>query len=70
MDSNTFNVVTKTGETRYYGSRSDARVMMPTFQGGPNDNTVIWALDRVMDTWGNYYDLHYNNDHLRFFRRE
>jgi RHS repeat-associated protein len=46
-----FQVVTKAGEIRYYGRLNAANV-----QG------AIWLLDRVVDPWGNYFDIHYNND--------
>jgi len=54
-----FTITTKDGQTRYYGARStgDSRVLVTN-----PSNTVIWLLDRVMDQWGNYYDIHYNND--------
>ncbi|HXU04639.1 MAG TPA: FG-GAP-like repeat-containing protein, partial [Polyangia bacterium] len=54
-DFKTFKVVTKTGETRFYASRDDARV---AFSG----QTAIWALDRVQDQWGNFFELHYYPD--------
>jgi RHS repeat-associated protein len=57
MTAKTFIVVTKTGETRYYGSREDSRV------GGP---VYLWALDKVVDSWGNYYEIHYNSDSANF----
>jgi RHS repeat-associated protein len=68
---NTFTVVTKSGETRFYASRDDARVILPgetrIFSHGqvivtPADQPAIWLLDRVQDVWGNFYDLHYNSD--------
>jgi len=46
-----FQVVTKAGETRYYGRLSSSNIQ----QG-------MWLLDRVVDAWGNYFDIHYNND--------
>ena len=52
-----FQVVTKAGETRYYGLHSNERVM-----GGPLDQTAIWLLDQVVDSWGNYFDVQYNNN--------
>jgi RHS repeat-associated protein len=52
-----FQVVTKAGETRYYGLNTTERVI-----GGPTDQTAIWLLDRVVDSWGNYFDVHYNMD--------
>ena len=36
---------------------------MKVSQADPGDpQTVIWLLDRVMDQWGNYYDINYNGD--------
>ena len=55
-DPLSFTVVTKAGETRYYGRVSASRVM------GTNGQTAIWLLDWVVDAWGNYFDIHYNND--------
>ncbi len=61
-----FTVVTKSGETRYYGYHPGARVRLcredangPT----PGGDLVIalWALDRVEDPWGNYYEIEYND---------
>ena len=52
-----FKVVTKTGETRFYGQNTRTRVTLTP--GGP---VAIWALERVMDAWGNYYDVHYVNE--------
>jgi RHS repeat-associated protein len=46
-----FQVVTKAGETRYYGRLNAANV-----------SGAIWLLDRVIDPWGNFFDIHYNND--------
>lgn len=53
---NRFTAFTKSGETRNYGSRQ--RVSL-TERDHPVD--VIWPLDRVVDTWGNYFDLVYND---------
>jgi RHS repeat-associated protein len=50
-----FQIVTKAGETRYYGLQTYDRV---NDSGG---NTAVWMLDRVVDGWGNYFDFHYNN---------
>jgi RHS repeat-associated protein len=59
-----FKVVTKTGETRFYGSRSDSRVFGPSEEGGASAPEIgIWALDTVVDPNGNYYEIHYNDDH-------
>ena len=46
-----FQVVTKAGETRYYGRLNAAKV-----------DSAMWLLDRVVDQWGNFFDVHYNND--------
>jgi RHS repeat-associated protein len=59
-DPDSFTVVTKSGEVRYYGLTEDSRVQTP---GGP-PLVYVWALSRVMDSWGNYYDVHYNTDHF------
>lgn len=56
-----FAVVTKQGETRYYGTTTDSRV------GGPvdiGDGSVVWALDRVVDQWGNYFTFTYESEPL------
>ncbi len=64
----TFTVETKGGETRYYGSSDKSRVMLRNADAPDNQSVflyseiAVWALDRVMDLWGNYYDVHYNND--------
>jgi RHS repeat-associated protein len=58
-----FTVVTKSGETRFYGSRTKSRVRFPIEEddiGSGGDEIAVWALDRVVDAWGNYYDIHYN----------
>ncbi len=58
-----FTILTKTGETRFYGSTTKSRVLFPNEDDFGNLNEIaIWALDRVVDVWGNYYDVHYNND--------
>ncbi|HXU00160.1 MAG TPA: toxin TcdB middle/N-terminal domain-containing protein, partial [Polyangia bacterium] len=66
-----FKVVTKSGETRYYGFRSDSRVELPMIDAdlGTKNVGAIWPMDRVVDTWGNYYDLHYNGDQADFTTR-
>jgi RHS repeat-associated protein len=74
-----FTVVTKSGETRYYGSASDSRqpssrVSLPAEDDNgilSNGQTTIaiWALDRVMDVWGNYYDIQYNDGKSDFSSR-
>ena len=47
-----FQVHTKAGETRYYGRLDVNRVA-----------ESVWLLDRVVDPWGNYFDVQYNNGH-------
>ncbi|HXU02668.1 MAG TPA: FG-GAP-like repeat-containing protein, partial [Polyangia bacterium] len=66
--SYSFTVVTKSGETRYYGARysGSSRVFLPHENTSGVDQstkeTAVWLLDRVVDAWGNYFDVHYNND--------
>src|SRR4029078_2035493 len=57
-----FTVETKTGETRYYGLHGQARVIYAggAYPGEPEGTTAVWALDRVVDAWGNYFDIQYN----------
>jgi cysteine-rich repeat protein len=69
-----FTVVTKTGETRYYGYHPGARVSLPMedANGISKDAGVviaIWALDRVEDAWGNYFEIQYNDDKQDFDNR-
>jgi RHS repeat-associated protein len=56
-----FEIVTKSGETRTYGGLASARV---TYVGPPadiyNGQTLVWLLSNVSDAWGNYFDVHYN----------
>jgi RHS repeat-associated protein len=63
-DGSMFTVVTKSGETRYYGMDDTGRVRVPGFFGSnpPADGktTAIWLLQKVVDVWGNYYDIQYN----------
>src|SRR5262249_54227166 len=54
--SGTFVVVTKAGETRYYGQQGSNRL------NGANSETAVWLLERVVDEWGNYFVIHYNHD--------
>jgi len=60
-----FTIVAKNGETRYYGSRAETRVLLPIHyeagQSSGQKEIAIWPLDRVMDNWGNYFDIHYND---------
>jgi RHS repeat-associated protein len=51
-----FKIVTKTGETRYYGTSERSRVRLP-ISTGP---VAAWALERVMDAFGNFYDISYD----------
>jgi len=55
-DKSMFIVVTKAGETRYYGMTDKARVRPAGF----GETTAIWLLEKVVDVWGNYYDIRYN----------
>ncbi len=67
-DGSMFTVVTKSGETRYYGMDDTARVRVPGIDNPPPDGmtTAIWLLQKVVDVWGNYYDIHYNYDKKDF----
>jgi RHS repeat-associated protein len=64
-----FRVVTKSGETRYYGDRPNARVEVaadsvnfcPTDPTGCKGGAAIWLLDRVEDAAGNYFEFQYND---------
>jgi RHS repeat-associated protein len=60
--SGEFQVVTKTGETRYYGLQTVDRV----HDSSPTPQTAIWLLDEVVDGWGNFFDLKYNNGAANF----
>ncbi|MEO5766746.1 MAG: RHS repeat-associated core domain-containing protein [Polyangia bacterium] len=66
-----FTVATKGGEVRYYGQRANSIVTFPSHDGLPGNASVaaVWPLDRVVDGWGNYYVVHYNNDGLDFGAR-
>src|SRR4029078_3515540 len=58
-----FTVKTKNGETHFYGLRTKTRVSFPIEEddiGNGGNEIAIWPLDRVVDAWGNYYDIHYN----------
>ena len=55
-----FQLVTKTGETHYYGLQAADRV------NDSNGSTAVWMLDQVVDGWGNYFDLKYNNGAANF----
>ena len=77
----TFTVTTKSGEIRNYGSKGTSRVQL---WGGaytsvpvPGDGAIqvpavvteIWALDKVEDPWGNYYEIEYNNGQQDYLNR-
>src|SRR5262249_23124720 len=53
-----FQIVTKAGETRLYGSTAAGRVMVGN-AAGTGSEAAVWALDRVSDIWGNYYEVVY-----------
>jgi hypothetical protein len=67
-DGSMFTVVTKSGETRYYGMDDKARVRVAGIDNPAPDGktTAIWLLQKVVDVWGNYYEIHYNGDHKDF----
>jgi RHS repeat-associated protein len=61
-----FTVTSKTGITRYYGATENSRVVIPGIHKVlgvpfPAQQPVLWAVNKVVDTWGNYYELHYND---------
>ena len=65
-DHKTFTVVTKSGETRYYGQGPKSRIEFTDHDADPRylpkpKQIAVWALDRVVDAWGNYFDIKYNN---------
>ncbi|HXU01100.1 MAG TPA: SpvB/TcaC N-terminal domain-containing protein, partial [Polyangia bacterium] len=67
-----FTVVTKKGETRFYGLNTKSRVRFPIEEddvGSGGDEIAVWALDRVVDAWGNYYDVEYNGGQADFQAR-
>ena len=57
-----FTVVTKSGETRSYGSRPESRVFLPRQSPASAPGIAVWPINRVMDAWGNYFDVHYHTD--------
>jgi len=69
-DGSTITVVSKTGETRYYGLDDSTRVQVPGyFASNPTSDgrtTGIWLLQKVVDVWGNYYEVFYNQGHSDF----
>jgi hypothetical protein len=69
--SGVFSVVTKSGEMRVYGLTEHGRVLFPKEDsvgiippdaGAAGTVTAVWALEEVVDPWGNYFEIHYNND--------
>jgi len=67
VNTNHFEVHTKSGEVRSYGKTTKARVQFRKEDlNGPVSPaqwvTAIWALERVQDAWGNYYEIEYNNN--------
>jgi RHS repeat-associated protein len=59
-----FTVTTKSGEVRTYGAHQTTRVKWVNAPAnGAQEETLMWLLDRVADPWGNYFDVHYNDDH-------
>jgi len=64
-DAQMITVVTKSGETRYYGLTEFTRVELPGVWDAnpPQGRTVgIWLLEKVVDVWGNFWEVHYNDD--------
>src|SRR6185437_13941745 len=64
-----FEVLTKAGEIRYYGLTSKSRVVAQGIESDgttTTSGTAMWALERVRDPWGNYFDVHYNEDNADF----
>jgi len=58
-----FTIATKSGQTRYYGFHDYSRAELPGDAMSSYTSAIaMWALDRVVDSWGNYYDLHYNSN--------
>jgi RHS repeat-associated protein len=57
-----FKVVTKTGETRYYGQNPRTRAHLQE-----SSQVAVWALERAMDSWGNYFEVHYNHGTTNFW---
>jgi hypothetical protein len=60
-----FEVITKSGERRVYGERTNSRVRFPKEDDkgiiDPSTKvTAVWALERVTDIWGNYFEVSYN----------
>ncbi len=56
-----FMVQTKSGQTMEYGRTASAR-MVPAANGDPAAQAVRgWALNKVLDTLGNYYTITYSN---------
>ena len=71
-----FEVTTKSGEVRRYGLDSNTQVLVPresydptTPPPTPGNEIAIWALAQVYDPWGNYYEVHYNEDQSDFLQK-
>lgn len=60
-----FEVKTKSGLTMQYGFTNDSRIEAETGQ----PNVVFWAVNKVEDTMGNYYNVVYGEEtsHLEFY---
>lgn len=52
-----FEVHSKSGEILYYGNTADSRI-----EAQGQNNVVIWLLNRVEDTFGNYMEFTYDED--------
>jgi hypothetical protein len=61
-----FTVVTKSGETRIYGLTDHGRVLLPKEDsagiippdaGAAGKIPAVWALEKVVDPWGNYFEI-------------
>jgi hypothetical protein len=67
LTDDAFVVQTKSGETRQYGLTSKGRVQFHAeraWNATPDPTafvTAIWLLERVSDSWGNYYEIHYSD---------
>jgi hypothetical protein len=66
-----FLVTMKSGEKRIYGKTEHGQVLLPKEDsagivppdaGAAGTVTAVWALEEVADPWGNYFEIHYNND--------
>jgi RHS repeat-associated protein len=62
LTDGSFRVTTKSGEVRSYGSKLSSQIdIFGTGSGHPFE-VAVWGLDRVVDVWGNFYEVVYNND--------